>query len=232
MSLLKQEKNNEYAIENTEYTEAGLQKIEEVSLLSGDNLKKIKDIAPALVESWQKERIWRTEVEMSFSVLNDTKFPTLGLKYQQARREQEVHFRNLMYLATEYEEKQGELIELEGDIEVLEQNTELNEKVKKGKLIQLGAKVKRCEWQLTEMQKAGHHRVREVTTWEKLKKQMEEENASLPNPENLDDYDTVQANGYGIRWQKELENELKSPNAKGNRIGVLEGSLSALKRRK
>ena len=46
--------------------------------------------------------MFRTETEMSFSVLNDAKYPTKAAKYWQCVREQNVFLENLMSLSFDY----------------------------------------------------------------------------------------------------------------------------------
>lgn len=65
-----------------------------------DVLRKMRDNLELHRETTQ---IFRSEVEMKFSVLNDTKFPTPDAKYWQAVREQDVHFSNLVTLTYEFE---------------------------------------------------------------------------------------------------------------------------------
>lgn len=208
---------SDYIIPKDEYTQQGLQKIEEVGLLSKDNLSAIQEISKDLLETWKTERIWRTETEMRYSVLNDVKHPTRGMKYLQARREQEVFLKNLMYLACDYEEEQGKLMVLEAELEELE-GTPPRKITKKleGEIKQKKAQIKRTQWHLMEMQKQGHHRVRELLSWEKIKRELNDGSFD-PN-----DYEGIQLEGLPKRWRRELE--LNYANISANT-----GSLEAIK---
>ena len=208
-----------YIIPIEEYTKQGLEKISEVGLLSKDNLSALEEISKDLLETWKTERIWRTETEMRWSVLNDVKHPTKGMKYLQARREQEVFLRNLMYLACDYEETQGKLEVLEVELEELDfgRRAKLDKKIQ-GLIKQKKAQIKRTQWGLLEMQKQGHHRVREITAWEKIKKELNDGSFD-PN-----DYEAIQKVGLPLRWKREIE---ASPN-RDNRTDDL-GSLASAK---
>lgn len=215
----------QYEISGKDYTEDGLSLLRDVNLLSPENLAKIQGISEELADTYRKTKIWRSETEMRTSVLNDTKFPTSGMKYLQARLEQDVHFRELMYLGLEYEQKQGELLKLEGELEELLKTGLFGKvsKIREGAIRVKRAEIKKCQWNLVEMQKSGHHRVREVDAWERIKKELLAIGGFDP-----DDYESIQQEGFGIRWQRELVSETESGNIDGDRLSVLRGSLSAL----
>ena len=209
-----------------DYTDNGIQEIENSQILHEGDFEKLASIKDALMETWIKDKVFRSETDMRYSVLNDTRFPTRAHKYLQARHEQDVHFRNLIYLSCDYQEKQGELMRLEGELEELEDSNEKNEKIRKGKIIEKKAEIKRCKFQLQEMRKVAHHRVREVTTWEKIKRELDDGSF------DPDDYDMILPKAYELRWSRELESEMVSGNPDGTRVGVLRGSLSSLNKGK
>lgn len=208
-----------YSIDGGEYVLAGLAEVKNAGFLSKENEDKLASIAKDLEETWRTERIWRTETEMRYSVLDDTRHPTPGMKYLQARREQDVFFQQLMYLSCDYKEKQGELLTLQGEREELEQEPE--SKVRDGKLLQNEAKIRRAEWQLMEMKKQAHHRVRELTTWEKIKKELNDGSFD-PN-----DYEGIQQMGLQLRWHNQLEAAKHSQGTSGH-VGAIAGALSAM----
>ena len=72
------------------------------------------------------------------------------------------------------------------------------------------AQIRRTEWRLLEMQKAGHHRVREVSLWEKLKKELSDGSF------DPDDYEAILKDGYQRRFTAQLQAELKSGKPSGN----------------
>lgn len=203
-----------------EYAEQGLSSIFGAGFLVEEDAKKLLDIQDGIVDTWKKTKIWRSETDMRYSVLQDSKFATKGHKYLQSQVEQDVHFRELMYLSTDYEEKQGELMVLEAELEELQNNEQ--SKKNDGEVIKKQAQIKRAKWNLLEMQKAAHHRVREVTLWEKLKKEL---NDGSFDP---DDYEGILKEGYQKRFTAQLHAEMMSGNPSGNRVSVLKGSLSAL----
>ena len=211
----------EYAIADNEYVMGGLAQVKSAGFLSKENEQKLASIAKDLEETWRTERIWRTETEMRFSVLDDTKHPTNGMKYLQARREQDVFFRELMYLACDYKEKKGELLELEGELDKLQ--LEDDSKARDGKIMQTEAKIQRAEWQLMEMKKQAHHRVREVSTWEKIKKELNDGSFD-PN-----DYESIQSEGLKLRWQNQLA-AAKTAQATSGHVGSISGALSAMEK--
>lgn len=206
-----------------EYTEAGLAQVEKVGLLSPENLQKLEAIKEGLVDTWQKNKIWRTDTDMRYSVLNDTRFPTAGMKFLQARHEQETFLKNLMYLAPDFKEKQGTLIVLEAELEEILLDTTVSEKKRVGLVMQKEAQIERCKYNLEEYKKEAHHRVRELVGWETIKQELLAQGGFDP-----DDYDGIQIAGYQERWARELEAELYSKQPNGNHIGVLKGSLESI----
>lgn len=222
--LLKKKKTTEYEIAPQDYTEQGIEQIRTTGLLSKENLNKIEAIKGDLIETYQTNRIWRTETEMRYSVLDDTKHPTPGMKYIQARLEQDVHFTNLMYLACEYDEKKGELMVLEAELEEIENDAELTEKMRAGKVLQKKAQIRKAEFNLLEMEKAGHHRVREVATWEKIKKELRNNYKFDPN-----DYEAIQREGLPLRFRNQLAVAHETQATTGH-VGSVLGGLKAMER--
>lgn len=212
-------KRGEYEIVGDEYIHTGLDKITSAGLLSDSNLKQMADISKELAEAWHTDKIWRTETEMRYSVLEDVKFPTRGMKYLQARTEQNVHFTNLMYLSCDYDEEQGMLIVAESELETLEGRKET--KRTEGLILQKKAAINRHRFRLMEMDKQGHHRVREVATWEKIKKELDDGSFDTT------DYDGIQAEGLPIRWANQIQAKSEAPNAHN-----IVGQLSAFQSKK
>ena len=73
------------------------------NLLDPEDVKAFKGLTEELRDTWTKKQMFRTETEMSFSVLNDAKYPTKAAKYWQCVREQNVFLRklNVFHLITE-----------------------------------------------------------------------------------------------------------------------------------
>ncbi|MFH1327455.1 MAG: hypothetical protein ABIH76_01175, partial [Candidatus Bathyarchaeota archaeon] len=72
-------------------------------VLSTEQIDVLKKMRNNLQVHYETGQIFRSEVEMRFSVLNDTKFSSPDAKYWQSVREQNVHFTNLVILSYEYD---------------------------------------------------------------------------------------------------------------------------------
>ena len=132
-------------------------------LLDKSQASEFKKMVPELQENWAKKQMFRTETEMRFSVLSDNKYGTNAAKYWQCVREQNSHFESLMRLSFDYRKNDVEIEKLEHKI------TDPNEdKFEKKK-----AKVEREEklYERACMELTGKARMREVSTWSKLKKE-------------------------------------------------------------
>jgi hypothetical protein len=181
----------------TKYSKLGINKIRATNVLDTKDFKKISLITSELQRTFEVNQIWRTETEMRYSVLNDTSFPTPASKYWQCIREQTVFYQNLIYLACEYEEKQGELELLEIDLDELKQD--------KSKRVNARRKIKqsqinRIKFTLMEMRLQGHDRVREIELWEKLKEEQKQK-ADF----NINDVNLHQKESYAKRWEEEMK---------------------------
>jgi hypothetical protein len=58
------------------------------TFLSKQDAKDYQDLIVELRDNYKKDNLFRTEVEMRFSVLDDGRHPTRGSKYWQSVREQ------------------------------------------------------------------------------------------------------------------------------------------------
>ena len=72
------------------------------NILEPEDVSVFKEMTEELRDTWTKKQMFRTETEMSFSVLNDAKYPTKAAKYWQCVREQNVFLENLMSLSFDY----------------------------------------------------------------------------------------------------------------------------------
>ena len=68
------------------------------NILEPEDVSVFKQMTEELRDTWTKKQMFRTETEMSFSVLNDAKYPTKAAKYWQCVREQNVFLENLKHL--------------------------------------------------------------------------------------------------------------------------------------
>ena len=78
-------------------------------LLSEQDTKAYKELMVELRDNYEKDTMFRTEVEMRFSVLNDGKHPTRGSKYWQSVKEQKSHLLSLVELSFGYRENNVEI---------------------------------------------------------------------------------------------------------------------------
>jgi|TARA_B110001454_G_C12691757_1_gene422605 hypothetical protein len=189
------------------FSKDGLDKIKTVSILDEDNFKIISDLSTELQRVFEIKQIYRTETEIKYSILNDVKFPTPASKYWQAVREQDVFFKNLVFLSCDYDEKQGELELAEIELEEItdDKRKQAREKIKK-------AQIKRLQFSLMDMKMEAKDRVREIAVWEEQKNvQKKKQNF------DINDVNAHQLVSLGIRWSKEFE------------IGKLTGHESLMK---
>ena len=106
--------------------------------------------------------MFRTETEMSFSVLNEAKYPTKAAKYWQCVREQNVFLENLMNLSFEYSRDEVKLKKLK---QKLEKEKDPLEK----ELIQI--EIDEKTYTKANMQLTAKDRMREIRLWSQIKKE-------------------------------------------------------------
>ena len=106
--------------------------------------------------------MFRTETEMRFSVLSDNKYGNNAAKYWQSVREQNTHFENLVRLSFDARKNDVEIEKIERDIK--KEKDPLEKKLKK---IEREEKL----YSKATMELVAKHRMREVATWSKLKKE-------------------------------------------------------------
>ena len=145
---------------------------------------------------------------MRFSVLNDARHPTQASKYWQCVREQNTHFNQL--LETSFKARKV-AIELEQVKRKFEEETDDLEK----ELLKIDIEQKIFAQATLELQ--AKHRMREVATWSKIKKELDKGkfNTKDPNIHQLDSYHQQ----YVIK-SKSL-NQFTAPEASFNIIGQL-----------
>ena len=132
-------------------------------LLDKSQASEFKKMVPELQDTWYKKQMFRTETEMRFSVLSDNKHGSNASKYWQAVREQNTHFENLMSLSFEYRKNDVEIEKLEHKI--IDPNEDKFEK--KLPKIELEEKL----YNRANMELVAKGRMREISTWSKLKKE-------------------------------------------------------------
>ena len=183
------------------------------NILDEDDVKEFKTLIPELQDTWRKKQMFRTETEMRFSVLSDNKYPTKAAKYWQSVREQNTHFENLVHLSFESRKNDVKIKKLERDIE--QEKDELEKELKQ---VELEEKL----YGKAQMELVAKHRMREVATWSKLKKEFHDG--------SFDDKDvnTHQAKSYLLRLQHQ-KNTITPGTSQPEVFNVL-GQLESLEK--
>jgi hypothetical protein len=157
--------------------------------------------------------MFRTETEMRFSVLSDNKYPTKAAKYWQSVREQNTHFENLVHLSFDARKNEVEIKKLQRDIKKEKDPLEVELKQ-----IELEEKL----YAKAQMELVAKHRMREVATWSKLKKEFDDDNF------DKQDVNTHQAHSYMLRLQHQ-KNTITPGTSQPEVFNVL-GQLETLER--
>ena len=155
-------------------------------ILDVEDVKEFKSLIPELKDTWKKKQMFRTETEMRFSVLSDNKYPSKAAKYWQSVREQNTHFENLVHLSFDARKNEVEIKKLQRDIKKEKDPLEVELKQ-----IELEEKL----YGKASMELVAKHRMREVATWSKLKKEF--------HSDQFDDKDvnSHQAESYKLQLQ-------------------------------
>ena len=158
------------------------------NILDKDDVKDFKKLIPELQDTWMKKQMFRTETEMRFSVLSDNKYPTKAAKYWQSVREQNTHFENLVHLSFDARKNEVEIKKLQREIR--EVNDPLDKEMKQ---VELEEKL----YNKAQMELVAKHRMREVATLSKLKKEFDDGNFDKR------DVNSHQAHSYLLRLQEQ-----------------------------
>jgi len=183
------------------------------NILDNEDVKDFKKLIPELQDTWMKKQMFRTETEMRFSVLSDNKYPTKAAKYWQSVREQNTHFENLVHLSFDARKNEVEIEKLQRDIK-----KEKDPIDKKMKQIELEEKL----YSKAQMELVAKHRMREVATWSKLKKEFDDGNF------DKNDVDKHQAHSYMLRLQHQ-KNTITPGTSQPEVFNVI-GQLDTLER--
>ena len=183
------------------------------NILDKEDVKDFKKLIPELQDTWMKKQMFRTETEMRFSVLSDNKYPTKAAKYWQSVREQNTHFENLVHLSFDARKNEVEIEKLQRDIK-----KEKDPIDKKMKQIELEEKL----YGKAQMELVAKHRMREVATWSKLKKEFDDDNFDKKN------VNSHQAHSYMLRLQHQ-KNTITPGTSQPEVFNVL-GQIDTLER--
>ena len=182
-------------------------------ILDIKDVKEFKSLIPELKDTWKKKQVFRTETEMRFSVLSDNKYPNRASKYWQCVREQNTHFENLMHLSFDARKNDVEIEKLK--VKIKDETNKLDKQLLQ---IELEEKV----YSKAGMELVAKHRMREVATWSKLKKEFHDG--------SFDDKDvnTHQAESYKIRL--EHQKATLTPGSSQPEVFNVLGQLDTLNR--
>ena len=183
------------------------------NILDKQDVVQFKKLIPELQDTWMKKQMFRTETEMRFSVLSDNKYPTRAAKYWQSVREQNTHFENLVHLSFDARKNDIEIEKLRRDIK--KEKDPLDKKLKQ---VELEEKL----YGKASMELVAKHRMREVATWSKLKKEF------LDGSFDDRDVDTHQAYSYLLRLQE--QKKTITPGTSQPEVFNVLGQLEALEK--
>ena len=183
------------------------------NILDKEDVKEFKKLIPELQDTWHKKQMFRTETEMRFSVLSDNKYPTKAAKYWQSVREQNTHFENLVHLSFDARKNEVEIEKLQRDI--AKEKDPLDKKMKQ---IELEEKL----YGKAQMELVAKHRMREVATWSKLKKEFDD------GQFDKKDVNSHQAHSYMLRLQHQ-KNTITPGTSQPEVFNVL-GQIDTLER--
>ena len=182
-------------------------------ILDVEDVKEFKSLIPELKDTWKKKQMFRTETEMRFSVLSDNKYPNRASKYWQCVREQNTHFENLMHLSFDARKNDIEIEQLK--VKITKEKNKLEKQLLQ---IELEEKI----YSKAQMELVAKHRMREVATWSKLKKEFH--NGSFDDK----DVNTHQAESYKIRL--EHQKATLTPGSSQPEVFNVLGQLDTLNR--
>jgi len=182
-------------------------------ILDVEDVKEFKLLIPELKDTWKKKQVFRTETEMRFSVLSDNKYPNRASKYWQCVREQNTHFENLMHLSFDARKNDVEIEKLK--VKIKDETNKLDKQLLQ---IELEEKI----YSKAGMELVAKHRMREVATWSKLKKEFHDG--------SFDDKDvnSHQAESYKIRL--EHQKATLTPGSSQPEVFNVLGQLDTLNR--
>jgi len=138
-----------------------------VESLLGDGYKDFLTILDDCETSWDKRQIFRTEVEMRFSVLNDGRHPTPAGKYWQAVREQYTMYNAIQMSSFQFRREEINLARLERQMAALLEDSEHD----KLDVDALQIDIEETEFSLLNYRKEASDRLRELKMWIALKEE-------------------------------------------------------------
>ena len=173
-------------------------------VLSKEQNKELTELKQELKETVEKNQIYRTEIQMRYSVLQDGKQPTNAAKYWQCVREQAAMYDELTRDSFAF---RNLMIDLDEAKHKLSKESDEFEKRR------LEVKIDELEFNKNTILRVGKDRFREIKLWSKLKKEFDD--GSFDNT-NVHEFD-VQKEAHQIR----LENRAVTLTNGSNQAEVL-----------
>lgn len=186
-----------------------------LNVLDEHDANTVLNLKEELIDNWKKKQIFRTEVEMRVSVLNDAHHPTDSSKYWQAVREMSVMFDSLIHLSFSLRRQEVK-------------KEKLQKKLKKAIDSQNDLKVKSLQIDIEEnlyeyanMKQVASDRIRELNLWSKIKNELD--NGSF----DTQDVNEHQYESYKKYWDNRVDslNQYSPPadimNALGPKLSII-----------
>jgi len=189
-----------------------------LNFLDKDDSESVLKLKDELIDNWNKKQIFRTEVEMRISVLNDVKHPTDGSKYWQSVREMSTMFDALMSLSFDLRRNEVKRLKLQKKLEkVKSENNDL-------KIMEVQIDLDENLYFFETMKQVASDRIRELKLWSKIKNELDSGEFDTKNV-NEHQYET-----YKHYWTNRVQalNETSSPGDVMNAVGPLQ-SITRLK---
>lgn len=142
-----------------------LDTIKATSILKADDFAYLSSVADELRDTLEKRQVFRTETEMSVSVLNEIKHPTKASKYWQSVREQAVMFENLVTTGFEYRRNEVKIKRLTQQLAAASDEFDREE-------VQID--LDECLFKRTNMELSAKDRIREIRLWSKIKAELDD----------------------------------------------------------
>ena len=187
-----------------------------VPMLSSDLEDKLAGLADELQETYAKRQVWRTQTEMMFSVLDDSKHPTPASKYWQCVREQSVFYQELVQLTLDYRRNNIAILEIEEKL----QGDDLN----KFERMNLEVEYDSAIWARDGLKIQAKDRMRELDLWSQIKTALVENSPEF----DTEDVNTHQAESY-LKRMENRKDTLTSGSQGAEVINVL-GPLNTLRK--
>jgi len=171
----------------------------------------LKDLMIELEENKLKNQIYRTETEMRYSVLNDGAFPTKASKYWQSVREMAVMYKQIRLTVFNYKEELIKIEQIKRKIQKCKDDLEIQ-------LLEI--EIDRMNFNLEDMRRTASDRVREITIWSGIKKELDDGSF------NTKEVNEHQKDSYIKKWENRMAT-LTQGSSQAEVLNVL-GPLSTI----